>query len=374
VVLSVDGMRHDYPDRVRGGAFERLEREGVRASRLIPPFPASTFPSHATLATGCYPERHGILNSRFVDARLGAFDRDGGDVQWLACEPLWVSAERSDTPAAVLNWVGSYKPWNGVEATVHRVEFESARDAEMLRATLEILRTPGSRPVRLVMVYLSGVDHAGHRHGPDSPEVTARVRSIDRLLGAFLRDVSRLPCAPRLNLMVVSDHGMTSRRGRLDVQGELSRHHVTARTLASGGTANVYLRRSSDRARAIDALRQLSGLRVYPGEALPRELHYRFPGRTGDLVLLAPLGVDLGGESAGSPDAGAGVHGFRGTEDEMGGIFFGWGPAFARGRRLSRIQAVDVYSIGCLVLGLRPARDTQGEVPEGLLTLRARGA
>ncbi|MCI0658185.1 MAG: alkaline phosphatase family protein, partial [Acidobacteria bacterium] len=65
VILSMDGMRYDYPDRIEGGAFQRLERQGVRADRLIPPFPASTFPVHATLATGCYPERHGILNSRF---------------------------------------------------------------------------------------------------------------------------------------------------------------------------------------------------------------------------------------------------------------------------------------------------------------------
>ena len=56
VVLSWDGMRHDYPDFGEFPALQRVEREGTRAARLTPVFPSSTFPGHVSMATGTYPD------------------------------------------------------------------------------------------------------------------------------------------------------------------------------------------------------------------------------------------------------------------------------------------------------------------------------
>ena len=60
ILLSWDGTRWDYPDRRKLPALERMAREGVRAERLIPVFPTSTFPNHVSLATGAPVDRHGI--------------------------------------------------------------------------------------------------------------------------------------------------------------------------------------------------------------------------------------------------------------------------------------------------------------------------
>ncbi len=369
VILSLDGVRYDYPDRVRGGAFQRLEKEGVRAVRLNPPFPASTFPVHATLATGCYPERHGILNSRFVDSHRGIYDRDN-DPEWLACEPLWVNAERAHLASAVLNWMGSFGKWGGVEASEHALEFTPRGDRETLREVLELLRRSPPRRPRLVMAYLAGADHVGHEAGPDSSRIERSIRTLDSLLNSLLAGIESLPAAANVNLILVSDHGMALRRGWLDSQGALFRRHVPGRTLASGGSANVYLRDHSDRAQAIKVLSRLPGLEVYPSGALPPELHYDFRGRTGDLVLVASVGIELGPNQDRREAPGGGVHGYRGTEDEMGGIFYGWGPAFRRGIRAGRIDAVNVYPLACAILGIRPSERAQGTLPEGLLTPR----
>ena len=369
VILSMDGVRYDYPDRVEGGAFRRLEREGVRADRLIPPFPASTFPAHATLATGCYPERHGILNSRFVDSDRGSYDREN-DPEWLACEPLWVNAERARLSSAVLNWMGSFGKWGGVEASEHAQEFTPGGDRETLRKVMELLRRSPSRRPRLVMAYLAGADHAGHEAGPDSPQIERKMQSLDRLLSPLLTGIKNLPDAANVNLIVVSDHGMALRRGWLDLQGALSRRSCPGRIFASGGTANVYLTRHSDRARAMRSLSHLSGLEVFQSGALPPDLHYDFPGRTGDLVLVAPVGIELGSSPHGQEVPGGGVHGYRGTEDEMGGILYGWGPAFRRGVRAGRIDAVNVYSLACAILGIAPSERAQGTIPRGMLTPR----
>jgi len=222
VILSLDGMRHDYPGRVPGGVFTRLEREGVRALRLDPPFPASTFPSHATLATGCYPDRHGILNSRFLDDRRGEFEKSP-DPGWLACEPLWIGAERQGVMSGVLNWVGSYGAWGGTRPTYHDPAYRERSDRAAAGEVLRWLRLPAARRPRLIMAYLKGADHPGHLYGPDSAQLKRRLQSEDAILSHLLKGVESLPDAGDINLVVVSDHGMASRTRSLDPIAALSR-------------------------------------------------------------------------------------------------------------------------------------------------------
>ena len=366
LLISIDGMRHDYPARAGAPAFRNLAREGVRAGRLIPPFPASTLPSHATLATGCYPERHGILNSRFLDHDRGEFDRSE-DPGWLGCEPVWIAAEKQGIRSAVLNWIGSYGPWRGVEASWHETGFQSMTDRESMRRIVRWLSMPVSDRPRLIMAYLSGVDHAGHEHGPDSQEVIERVRSVDRALGLLQADIEKRGLSNRLNLMIVTDHGMVPVLGRIDPGSALARTRLKHRLLASGGSANAYFERRSEVAKASAVLSRIPHLEVFSSDSLPRELHYGFPGRTGDLVLLASPGFELGPERESGWVEAKGIHGFRGSEPSMAGIFYARGPAFLAGSEIDRIDAVDVAELACAVLGIRAPRDSQGRIPRGIL-------
>jgi predicted AlkP superfamily pyrophosphatase or phosphodiesterase len=366
LLISIDGMRHDYPERAGAATFQRLAREGVRARRLVPPFPASTFPSHATLATGCYAERHGILNSRFLDRSRGEFDRSD-DPGWLECEPLWVTAQKQGIHSAVLNWVGSYGPWRGVEASRHSSGYESLSDRESVRRIVEWLELPASDRPRLMMAYLSGVDHVGHTQGPDSPEVLRGVVSVDRVLAFLLKEISRRGLSERANLILVTDHGMAESAGRVDPGSVLRRGRLRHRLIASGGSANVYLDRPSDGDKAFSMLSRMPHLEVFRPAALPRELRYGFPGRTGDLVLLATPGFEIGGEGGYPREQLKGIHGFRGTEPSMAGVFYARGPAFRAGAEIDRLEAVDIAPLACAVLGIRVSRDSQGRIPEGIL-------
>jgi predicted AlkP superfamily pyrophosphatase or phosphodiesterase len=374
VILSLDGLRHDDPQRVAGGAFSRLAREGASAVRMEPPFPASTFPAHATLATGCYPERHGILNSRFRDARRGEFDRSN-DPEWIACEPLWVTAEKQGVRAGVLNWVGSFGRWRGRAASYHDPAFTPRTDRVTIEGVVRWLGLPAPLRPRLILAYLEGVDHTAHRDGPDSARARQRVVVEDRLLASFIARIGSLPGGAGVNLIVVSDHGMAVRNSALDPGTALARAGIPGRTWSSGGSANVYLRRKEDLPRAARVLAGLPGLEVYRSGAIPGDLHYDFPGRTGDLVLIAPVGAELGSDSF--PEKLGGIHGYRGTEPSMGAVFFGWGPAFGPGNRVEGIRAVDVYSLACRILGIAPSGSEQGGVPPGILRTpgkpRARG-
>jgi predicted AlkP superfamily pyrophosphatase or phosphodiesterase len=75
IIVSLDGVRHDYLDRAPFPAFDRIAREGLRAARLVPVYPSNTFPGHVSLATGATPAVHGIVDNLFWDrARRVRFD------------------------------------------------------------------------------------------------------------------------------------------------------------------------------------------------------------------------------------------------------------------------------------------------------------
>jgi len=366
VIVSLDGVRYDFPNRVPRGAFARIEKEGVRASRLEPPFPASTFPAHVTLATGCYPERHGILNSRFRDARRGEYDRST-DPAWIACEPLWVTAEKKGVRSAVSNWIGSYGAWRGIEATYHDEAFAERSDRESIGRILAWLQLPEASRPRLILAYLAGTDHVGHLYGPQALQVTERIRMEDRILSLLLEGLQSIPDRNRISLLVVSDHGMVGRKRVFDPGQLLTRGGIPNRTFSSGGCANVYLDRRGDQGPATRLFSGFRGFEVFTGGHLPPDLHYSFSGRTGDLVILAPVGIEMGPDRRREEADLGGVHGYRGTEDLMGGIFYAWGAGIQKGSRVGRVRAVDVYTLVCRLLGIEASDQAQGGVPPGVL-------
>ena len=52
LLVSFDGFRADYLDRLTLPNFRRVIARGVRAQSLRPVFPAITFPNHYSLVTG----------------------------------------------------------------------------------------------------------------------------------------------------------------------------------------------------------------------------------------------------------------------------------------------------------------------------------
>src|SRR5690242_15003312 len=101
LLISIDGFRYDYLQRYQPANLNSLAARGVRAKWLIPSFPSKTFPNHYTIATGLYPERHGIVENNIYDAGFnGVFTlsdrREVENGRWWLGEPIWVTAEKQN--------------------------------------------------------------------------------------------------------------------------------------------------------------------------------------------------------------------------------------------------------------------------------------
>lgn len=60
----------------------------------------------------------------------------------------------------------------------------------------------------MITLYFSIVDDAGHRFGPDSPQMDSKLLLLDELLVKLKRGLDERGLYKRANLMIVSDHGL----------------------------------------------------------------------------------------------------------------------------------------------------------------------
>jgi len=65
----MDAFRYDYVDECLTPAIFKMREKGVFAPYLHNVFPTKTFPNHHTIATGVYPEVHGVLDNTVYIAK-----------------------------------------------------------------------------------------------------------------------------------------------------------------------------------------------------------------------------------------------------------------------------------------------------------------
>lgn len=354
ILISMDGTRPADLDSTELPALARMAREGARADRLVPVFPANTFPNHVTLVTGVSPDRHGIVNNVFDDPERGRFDYDS-DPTWIESEPLWSILADHGMKSAAYYWVGSEGPWRNGRGPAEWRHFSSRTpESEKVDQILAWLDEPEKDRPRLVTVWFHGADGEAHRHGPGAPEVIESLREQDAQLGRLLQHLDALGRWSETTLIVVSDHGMTAIEHTVDLQGALDDAGVSGRVHGGGGFVTVTLDHAAkDLDAALAAARGL-GLDAWARGQGPPGLETRNP-RFGDFVAMAPLGTAIsppGMLARLRTSLVGGGHGYRPDDPAMAGIFLALGRGVGAGVDPGEVRALDVAPTVLSLLGL----------------------
>jgi predicted AlkP superfamily pyrophosphatase or phosphodiesterase len=373
ILISFDGWRWDYADRLPATNLRALASRGVRAKALIPVFPVVTFPNHYTIVTGLYPEHHGIVGNTMTDAsmpeRFTQSSETGRDARWWAGEPLWVTAIRQGRRAFTTFWPGTEAPIGGVRPTVWRAYDKTVPTADRVTQALTWLALPDAERPAFVSLYFEEVDTAGHDFGIGSHELTAAAQHLDRALGQLVAGVRQLGLEDRTTIVVVSDHGMTQlsrdRAVFLDDFLDLATVDVTEWT----GTLTLAPRDGDVEA----TYRRLHGkhpkLAIYKREETPPHVHYRSHARIPPIVGVPADGWAVTTRTRlAERDLNAGAHGYDPTTPAMGALFVAAGPALRRGIVVPAFENVHLYNLLCAILKLEPApNDGDPAVTRGFL-------
>jgi alkaline phosphatase D len=364
-MVSFDGFRWDYTDLYDTPNFDALIENGVKAEGLIPSFPTKTFPNHYTLATGLYPDKNGIINNSFYVHDLGGVYRIGNinmvtNPDAYFGEPIWVTAEQQGIRSASYFWVGSEAPIKGVYPTYYKKYNESIRYMERVDQVIRWLELPLKKRPGLVLLYFDEPDGTGHRNGPEHHSTGQKVEYLDSVLGYLRSEISMLEYSDRVNLIVLSDHGMgpVSSDKYVNIYDHLRENWIQR---VVGGNPVYLIEPAEGFADSVTGrLDPLEGVSAWQKEDIPAHLNYgenqRFPG----IVVVADSLWSIGTWTDPAGYAG-GAHGYDNMFTDMHTIFMAEGPAFRQGYTTSAFENVEVYGIIAHILGLDPA-ETDGNL------------
>jgi len=371
VMLSVDGFRWDYAEKANTPNLDYIKTNGVMAKSLKPAFPTKTFPNHYSMATGLYPDHHGIVLNSFYDEEMNAYyrisDRDAVEnPAFYSGEPIWTTAEKQGVKAASFYWVGSEAPTDGIYPSIWKRYDHDFPFGQRIDSVISWLKLPESKRPHLITWYMHEPDNYGHVYGPDSPEIVEMVEYLDSLIGIFISYINELPYSNEINIIVTSDHGM----------GNISKDRVVIFDdyidrdwfeQIQGWNPNYVLKvKEGYLDSAYYALSSAAHIKCWKSSEVPERLHYGSNPRTNDLVVLADSSWTV--EWSVRQDDDLGAHGYDNDNTDMHGIFYAMGPAFKESYLHPTFENINLYPLITHILNIQPkATDGSVENIKGML-------
>ncbi|KAI1206670.1 ectonucleotide pyrophosphatase/phosphodiesterase family member 3 [Annulohypoxylon truncatum] len=383
LIISLDGFRADFLNRGLTPRLNSFIKEGVSPLYMTPSFPSVTFPNHYTLATGLYPESHGVVGNTFWDPDLeGEFyytDPDKSlDPKWWAGEPFWVTAEQQGVRTAVHMWPGSEAHIMGVEPSFLDKYNGKEKLNNKVDRILEFLDKPGVetpdadpndiRP-QIIAAYVPNVDADGHRYGPNSTRIRSTIHSVDKMLNRLFHGLEKRNLTDIVNVIIVSDHGMATTDVSRMIQIEDLVDIEKVEHLDGWPLVGIRPKNPDDLQllyeQAAEKVKSNPNFEVYLRDKdMPERYHFSNNKRIAPLWIIPKTGwAIVKREEFDIQEAKAknrvyhprGLHGYDHEHPLMRAIFVARGPAFPHQphSKVEIFQNINVYNILCDSVGMK---------------------
>ncbi|MBB3225476.1 putative AlkP superfamily pyrophosphatase or phosphodiesterase [Luteibacter sp. Sphag1AF] len=360
LLISIDAFRPDYLDRNLTPTLASMVTEGAHAPYMLPSFPSLTFPNHYTLVTGRVPDHHGIVNNTMSDPALGRFSLSNRSATsdgrwWDGAEPIWVTAQKQGLRTATMFWPGTEASIRGMRPD-HWIAYDgditSNGRVDQLLAWID---EPGKKPM-FDTLYFDTVDHAGHEHGPDSPEVNAALVDVDAALARLVAGLKARGLYDRMDIIVLSDHGMAYLPPDHVIFADDIADVTQLDEVSYGVMATFNLREGSGSAKAEAALlAPHEHMQCYRKGDLPARFQYGTHPRVPAIICMAQTGwtiVSHAGLAKRTSPMSLGEHGYDNQDPTMRALFVARGPSFQPGATIAPFPNVDVYPLMIHLLGI----------------------
>jgi predicted AlkP superfamily pyrophosphatase or phosphodiesterase len=215
------------------------------------------------------------------------------------------------------------------------------------------------------MLYINEPDHLGHIYGPESTQIDSSIIEIDDLLGSIIDKINSSSIRDSLNLIIVSDHGMsTISKDKFIYLDKYVRGIYDLNVDGSGPILQLFLRPTKS-ARINSIFRQLEripNMQVYLKENIPH--YYRIVNEnTGDFLLVADEGWSIFKDKKTSIDFNPiGMHGYDPSLKSMQSIFMAYGPEVKSNIKINSFENIHIYPLLCKILEIEPSTESEGKL------------
>ncbi|KAH6628342.1 alkaline-phosphatase-like protein [Chaetomium tenue] len=375
LIISLDGFRADFLNRGLTPRLNALVKEGVSPLYMLPSFPSVTFPNHYTIATGLYPEAHGVVGNSFWDPTLKeeffyTKPSRSMDPKWWGGEPFWVTAQKQGLKTGIHMWPGSEAHILNVEPTyVDKFNGKELLSRKVDRV-LELLDMPDEDRPQIIAAYVPNVDADGHKYGPNSTEIQFTIQKVDKMLDSMFKGLEDRNLTDIVNIIVVSDHGMAT----TDVTRLVQLEDIvdTSKIEHTDGWPLIGLRPKNPgdlqdiHREVLEKTKGNPNLEVYLRDVdMPERYHFSNNERIAPLWIVPKAGWALvkmdemnlkEAQAKGVVYHPRGLHGYDHEHPLMRAIFIARGPAFPHepNSRVEPFQNIEIYNMLCDSVGITP--------------------
>ena len=259
LVIVLDGLRPDYVTPELMPNLHALGERGVVCRNHHSVFPTVTRVNAASIATGSYPARHGLMgntvyfpeispDTKFNTGKAAHLQRieaaTGGQLlttpslgEDLAAggRKLLAVSSGSSGSAFLLNHKASggglihtelvlpasLRP--RVSEILGPVPPDASPNTLRNRRAVDAYLQIGLDHVRpdVTLMWLSDPDHTQHEHGVGAPATLEAIRQVDAEIGRIVAALAAKGLQDKVNIFVTSDHGFSTHTGKVDLDGLL---------------------------------------------------------------------------------------------------------------------------------------------------------
>jgi len=315
-VIIIGGFRWDFLEgRIDElTSFQYMMEHGTTVKRIKPVFPTEDYPVWTSLATGRYPEDHGITGDIMYNLKSkDFFNRSDPESRrregwWSQTDPFWSIAAKHGKNVAFFNWLDCQLPGasleNPADCSPHQfVPGANPKSQSTVRQFTQAFTKLHKDKYDVSVVYTDIVRRAAEKFGPNSPELFKALHAIDDIMQAKLLDIKSKDEQQnmKMNLMVVSDYGVADMGSREDVALEdyLDLDDVQHIVYSAGYVAiTPYALRqpkillAAEQMPGVDPYltSQVQNPPIWHGVPVPKNLHFGNGEWSTDILLVAQPG------------------------------------------------------------------------------------
>lgn len=404
ILVSLDALAAHELEILRGmDGFKRIISEGAHCPELLSVYPSITYPAHTSIATGCLPARHGVVNNYIFDPfaekkamysyahevkakAIWDYANEAGKKCVSVAWPVSAGADMSlilpdmvppgpriwtdETETALREMMGRYAYPESLaklffdHESFPRVWMTGAQpDFDILLMELfnDVIR---DYDFDIALLHVFGLDTCKHDFGSQSPECIPYLNRYGEFVNrlADYADKSR----DEILLVVTGDHGAADMGQCLYLNNVMEQMGLCR---YDGGKLVEW-------DALMDSADGMAYLRIREGrdpDEITKRVAERFDSHPGvksfsGIVAEAAEGwgfSDTWGPNADydgvGPATDIGNHGYLPDSNGMQSLLFAYGPSVARGRVVESVSIMDILPTICHYMGL-PCDDVDGRI------------
>ncbi|XP_077991249.1 venom phosphodiesterase 2-like isoform X2 [Glandiceps talaboti] len=380
IIVGLNGFTGDMFNKKVTPHIWKMRDCGAHTPNMSGMFPLSTYPNYYSIATGLYPDEHGVIDDFVVDEDFSTQFVNGTDQnrpelatqsgRWYNGEPIWTTARRKHLKSASFLWPGSNVPINGwLPNYFYRRGGKTSFEDRVEKVIEWLKRDKRDRP-DVIMLYLNATSYGNYRRRE------RQLRAVDKEVGNLMGGLSMLKLKDCANVLLVADHLLVNTScSRLfvleryinDVEdyqvtpdwlNGLKRMNFTFNPFGSQGGVEY-----ENPETTVDRLKCRSEfVRAYQKEHLPARLHYAKSPRIEDVVIVGSKGYSLRTKDDFNNDRDkwqctgvAPQYFFNNLTSRM--LFVGNGFAFRRNFSMPSFRSIELYNLMAELLEIEPDRN-----------------